>query len=592
MEILAMVISMGCTVGVVAFLAHWQNRPLSDWKVSWLSLTAILSILATLFEFTTLYAVSNAISQCKWAYFKTPSTGAGARARPLSDLDLFDAASRGGPWDSLMMMVKRPTTLASLGALATLLFLPVGTFVQQTLEFTPRDFHISDGQASFPVAHIYNSTAAVIAGLDGGPDIDGNLDSDAQVEGGSDDIAMQGGVYSGLFRLPSPAMFVCGSSNCTWGGASHFSLGFAATCADVTDVTLGPNRDAIWNGTAGTISGTQHGTNVTTPGNITIDAAYSPTSWQPIVIVQSKPLLRGIRDSSTGAIAIPPAIARIAVFRAPLNSQFSLVAKDMEITECDVSLAAYRYSDVAVHNNTLAVGRAEHVPLGLGEYAAAPGDTDTRRDSLYIVWGENKAPAQLPVALRARFLDIKALEQLFLSERFVGAIYGGESPRSPPVGIGDAFRSGSIADTLDRMARSMTEQMRLGAHNLKTPGESIYQVVYIKVRWGWASLPLLVQVLALVFVAWVVVKSNRAAEGMRLWKDSAVAVLMHRLRTARGDDYDVYEEGDVGSRGAYLEAPPFESADDLEEWAEKMETGYGSFAKTPAKTVENQHSTW
>src|SRR5690349_13797516 len=67
MEILAMVISMGCTVGVVAFLAHWQNRPLSDWKVSWLSLTAILSILATLFEFTTLYAVSNAISQCKWA---------------------------------------------------------------------------------------------------------------------------------------------------------------------------------------------------------------------------------------------------------------------------------------------------------------------------------------------------------------------------------------------------------------------------------------------------------------------------------------------------------------------------------------------
>lgn len=511
---------------------------------------------------------------------------------------MFDAASRGGPWDSLMMMVKRPRTLASLGALATLLSSPVGTFVQQAVDFAPRDFHITDGQASFPVAHIYNSTATAIAGLAVGPDLDRELDGYPQAEAGSDDIAMQGGLYSGLFRLLSPAMFDCSSSNCTWGSTAHFSLGFATTCADVTNATLGPNRDAIWNGVASPISATQRGTNVTTPGNISIDATYSPTSWQPVVIVQSRPLLRGVKNnSSAGAtIAVPPAIARVAVFRAAMHPQTALVAKDMEITECDISLVGYRYSDVAVHNNTLRIGHTEQVSLGLGEYAAALGDTDTRRGSLYIVWDENREPARLPVALRARFLDIKALEQLFLSERFMGAIYAGESPRQPPVGIGGAFRSGSVTETFGRMARSMTEQMRLGAHRTKTPGESIYQVVYIQVRWWWMALPLVVQVLGVVFVAWVVVKSNRTmpAEGVPLWKESAVAVLMHRLRTARGDDYDVCEGGvgGVEPRGAYLEAPPFESADDLKEWADKTETGYGSFAKIPSRAGENQHNTW
>ncbi|KAK4185490.1 hypothetical protein QBC35DRAFT_302484 [Podospora australis] len=559
MEVLAMVTSIGCTAGIVGFLAYWDDCRLQDWPLRWLSLPAVLTALATIFEWTSMYSIASAISQDKWMHFKT-------RSRPLSDFDLFDAASRGGPWDALMLLVKRPKSTASLGALATVLSLAVGTFVQQSVDFVNREVRIEDGRASFPVAHIYNSSA-VGFGTDAGPADSNDSDWDGMlIEPSSADIEIQGAVYSGLFRLGSPPMFECRSSNCTWAGITSISLGFATTCADVTDATLGPNKETLWGGVG---SGTR-GANVTTPGNITLDATYSPTSWQPITVVGSRRLLTKIPGKITKDgkpdFRVTPALARVAVLRAKYNRiQASLHYTDIEVTECEVNLAAYRYSDVVVGSNKLTIGSEAQIGLDQGQAELIQDDGDTR-DKHYIVF---RHPS-VPIPLRSRLNDVKAIEEFFRSDRFVGAIYSGESPPRPPVGMGDAFRSGDIADSFRRMAQSMTNQLRLNPRNDLVKGESIYQVVFIEVRWGWMVLPFIMQMVALMFVAWIVVKSNGMAGWLHLWKDSSVAVLAHHVLAAVEGE----ENSDGSGNGSesvvsenYLQGPEVQSVEELEKWA-------------------------
>ena len=341
---------------------------------------------------------------------------------------------------------------------------------------------------------------------------------------------MQGAVYRGLFNLDPPAVFDC-ASKCRWNG-TYVSLGFTSTCADVTDATLRrhPNASATWNSDS---FGRQEDMSLTTPGNITLAALYSRTSWQTVVTVGGVSRLNPSLKSDLprdGPAMVPPDIARIAVFRAPVvQEQWYILPDTMEIVECDIGLAAYRYSNLSSSGGELAVGNYEMVRLETGTLTFNGSDTDM------IVFDQPGLPV-----LQARVPDIAALVQLYTSTRFIGSIYEGESPPLPPGGLGDAFRLGNISRTIQNMAESMTDQLRV-SRETRGQGQSIRQVVYVEVEWGWIVLPVAVQLISAAFLLLILVQSARTKD-LPLWKSSSTALLTYDVRFSE-------DENGVGNLG-------------------------------------------
>ncbi|KAJ0161694.1 hypothetical protein CTA2_5795 [Colletotrichum tanaceti] len=137
-EILALVISTVCLLGIVTTLLLHGNRPLPQWPFS-ISINALISALSTVSRSTLAVAVSAAISQRQWIRLDEDS-------HPLADLEIHDSASR-GPWGSMSLLFSfRWSDAASLGALITVLSLAMGPFTQQITAFenAPTPFGISN----------------------------------------------------------------------------------------------------------------------------------------------------------------------------------------------------------------------------------------------------------------------------------------------------------------------------------------------------------------------------------------------------------------------------------------------------------------
>lgn len=199
-EILALTFSASCLVAIIIVLKVYERKSIPQIPFG-LTLNAIISILATGSKSSLLLAVAGAISQLKWCWFTSKS-------RDLGDIQEFDDASR-GPWGSLTLLFSAHfRSLASLGALITLLTLAYDPFVQQVLKYPVREI----SQASDDV-----STGQALVFF---PDVNtpafGN--------------ALHAGIWSdeaAFVRDPS-----CPSGNCNW--PIFKSVGWCTKCENVT----------------------------------------------------------------------------------------------------------------------------------------------------------------------------------------------------------------------------------------------------------------------------------------------------------------------------------------------------------------------
>jgi hypothetical protein len=148
-EVVCIIIATGLVSAITIILARCNAKPVPDWGTS-INLNALLAFLSTMLRAFLVVIVSQIISQRKWDWFgrKQP--------RPLSDLQQFDAGSRGvvGALRLIPTVLwKDPVTLIS--ALVLLVSFLVGPFVQQanrTIGCTFRSAsNVSD--ASIPFAH-------------------------------------------------------------------------------------------------------------------------------------------------------------------------------------------------------------------------------------------------------------------------------------------------------------------------------------------------------------------------------------------------------------------------------------------------------
>lgn len=96
-EIASLCIAVIAAAAIIGVLAAYDGRPLASWKFH-ITINAVIALLATVATATMAVVLSSGISQLKWIHFKI-------RREPLSDMEVFDDASR-GTWGALMMLFK------------------------------------------------------------------------------------------------------------------------------------------------------------------------------------------------------------------------------------------------------------------------------------------------------------------------------------------------------------------------------------------------------------------------------------------------------------------------------------------------------
>ncbi|KAB8207424.1 hypothetical protein BDV34DRAFT_192235 [Aspergillus parasiticus] len=115
--------SAGALVGIIVFLNAYNGKPSPDWPYG-MTVNSILSWLVQIFTALLLEPIAACLSQARW----NSLSSAGCR---LSDISLYDFASRGAFGCISLIWHSKFRTSACMGALITILVIGTGPFVQQ-----------------------------------------------------------------------------------------------------------------------------------------------------------------------------------------------------------------------------------------------------------------------------------------------------------------------------------------------------------------------------------------------------------------------------------------------------------------------------
>ncbi|KAI3530192.1 hypothetical protein CSPX01_15009 [Colletotrichum filicis] len=211
-EIVSLCVTILASAAIIGVLAAYDGKPLVSWHFQ-ITINAVIALLATIATATMALVLSSGISQLKWIHFKT-------RREPLSDMEVFDDASR-GTWGALMMLIKlRGGLLGSFGAFVAILTLAFSPFAQQIATFHARTTNTTKGAINL------RAEEYLIA-----------LSSQTASEGFIPILPFKAAVYNGLFAengkpwLSLPVN--CQTGNCTW--EPFETLGVCNTCVDMSE---------------------------------------------------------------------------------------------------------------------------------------------------------------------------------------------------------------------------------------------------------------------------------------------------------------------------------------------------------------------
>ena len=149
-EMLTYCFSLICMIAVIAVLIFEDGKQLDQWGFP-IGPNAMISFIVTLAKSSFLLAMTETISQLKWLHYD-------GRSNKLSDLKLFDEASR-GPLGSLRLLFakhKSNGVLASSAAIIVVAAFFIDSSVQLVFSFPSRGTPAPIQSAAFQVAQVYN----------------------------------------------------------------------------------------------------------------------------------------------------------------------------------------------------------------------------------------------------------------------------------------------------------------------------------------------------------------------------------------------------------------------------------------------------
>jgi hypothetical protein len=451
-ELASTLVALLSTFAIFLILLLHNGQLLRDWSF-YLTLNSLLSIFATVLRAALLVAISSSIFQLGYIWF--------TKRRPLSDLEVFNAASRGIAGSLPLIRLQRGRGWASLGALLFILVLLGDTFVQQIV--------------TFPSKEMTKGVSATIGR---------NRVYDEWVPGEEEDVkgiapGMSAAIMTGLYN-PDITPFAikpnCPTGQCTW--PLVYTQAIRSKCSSVGSLIEstcpegGPSRNCTFflpnDGPA--LNGQQSLLNSTT------------------VVLDS--------DSYNNSTMIFPNIPRqLATFQIISRATGNDI--DVKAVQCIL------YLSIDTYNSSVVNGTLDEKLLSTWTDTTfiPPGTPD---------WISN--PSQIPGGpYRMSYKSAVSLQNYFWMF-FSGSVSGSEDcsiPSSDTMGLFATLMSaGTLAARMDNLALAMTYHLRgwRASNSTNNTNENTvfgdvrgYQA-YIQVNWLWFILPALLPCLTLILL--------------------------------------------------------------------------------------------
>ncbi|KAE8136997.1 hypothetical protein BDV38DRAFT_283388 [Aspergillus pseudotamarii] len=432
----------------------------------------------------------------------------------------FDSASR-GPWGSInILWSHRASSLASLGALITVLALVFDPFIQQILSYPTRQAIATD----------HPTTATIKQAKSFIPD--------------NDSPKIYSALYNGIWGSDFSIDPSCPSGNCTW--PTFQSVGVCSQCGEESNVTVNCDLSSTINDietdppkcNVGLSQGQHSNTNVPPlygerprlQGYIPKEIVWTvnTVSWMienetylgidyPLAVVADTQL--GIHEEPDG---------RVNVTR-PFQAE--------NTTVCVLALCLKTYN-ISVHDGKVLINTT-----------APPNYGKTMMETIYQSWSPNSQSIN-------QSLDVNTTEFTFHYQQFTTfsgmldgskkevVYYDQKTQRISLTGDGPAelkgnflrVRNTSLEEVMSNVAASLTK-LSFDLSNDVVNGTVLVTEVYVSVAWIWLVLPALLLVLGIILISTICVNKGQT---LPLWKSSILAAFFHGHINTEPDGHDCH----------------------------------------------------
>jgi len=105
-----------------------------------------------------------------------------------------------------------------------------------------------------------------------------------------------------------------------------------------------------------------------------------------------------------------------------------------------------------------------------------------------------------------------------------------EGPRVRSFTFNPWLPPNNVSAHIGRLANAMTHSLRVNSNETNIIfGKAYVQQTFVKVRWGWVSLPVFLLIMSFIFLVATIAKSTSEQHEVGIWKNSALAVLLNGL---------------------------------------------------------------
>ncbi|EGX88750.1 hypothetical protein CCM_08796 [Cordyceps militaris CM01] len=528
-EMLSLFVSVLSLASIIIVLDVYENRRLDEWTPK-ISINAVISVLSAVFKGSLALPVTEGISQLKWLMFaKQP--------RALSELDVYDRASRGA-WGSALMIFgqfksESKAYLASLGAALALVILVTDPFAQATISLSNCPQNGTD-TASIPRASNYT--------LD--------LEHYNQMMADTFNLPMQLAAYRGILEPPANSSVSvsvsCTTGNCTFpedGGATFTSLTMCSQTWDISDriqVNHTSNGYVYSLGSKSTIQGGDsiRMSYVKMPDTSFKESDSNPWNRTSVLDVY---ILSMVKDNSTTCKA--PLCTLVPQY----NARFRPAAFVFSLFPCVQTFAANmdrgQYSEKVISEEYLhyiAPSKAGMFQLPVnrtmlngtwGQCAGTDKPSDTNTVTVFSgPFLENSpSPSAVWYSPECVFEFYGGLYlALFLGDTFfTNSKLSGTTAWQSYLWRNGSTETGLVAKFASGLATSLGAQMRIGATGpsmlREARGTTIVEKTCIRIHWGYITFFGVVFLLEVLFLGIVMIMGYRSKLHAD-WKSSTLAV--------------------------------------------------------------------
>lgn len=209
-EIIACLFVLAALFAMVSTARYFNSKPLPRWHLH-ISINALYSVFASIFEGLLLFVLVSVLLQTQWHWFA-------GRKRSLYDVVRFNDASRGALGAFIWLGTKRlQQPLTAFASIVVILALGSNTFIQQLIN--SKDCNVDlPGNATILRTNLFNPKTMHI---EAGP---WNYPSTQEMTA----------LLSGLLSSPNDVEVGCSTGNCTF-STMYSTLGYCSTCTDISD---------------------------------------------------------------------------------------------------------------------------------------------------------------------------------------------------------------------------------------------------------------------------------------------------------------------------------------------------------------------